>query len=182
MPEGNRWNIAILALLCLAPLLTAGICRSAADEAQSREKVRTLWSEPILAPPPGATELLRVEKQWSLASPRSVTIAYASPHSAKEVRTWYLDRFGDAYRLSDAHLDPDGAVTLASAHDRDVISRLHGLVLRAIDGPPMCCSRSFSTSGQAIRGGTAGRSVPTEWERACPDASPILQTCCCWYK
>ena len=98
MPEGNRWNIAILALLCLALLLTAGICRSAADEAQSREKVRILWSEPILAPPPGATELLRSEVPERGISHARVAVVYASPRPHAEVYDWYLATYQAQYR------------------------------------------------------------------------------------
>ena len=40
-------TITILALMCLAPLLTAGICSPAVEEAGSREKVHILTSAVI---------------------------------------------------------------------------------------------------------------------------------------
>ena len=47
MRRCGRSTITVLTLICLAPLLTAGICGPAVDEARSREKVRILTSAVI---------------------------------------------------------------------------------------------------------------------------------------
>ncbi|MDQ3327599.1 MAG: hypothetical protein M3506_03625 [Chloroflexota bacterium] len=148
MREGKRCNVAILALVCLAPLLTAGICRSAADEARSREQVRILWSEPILAPPPGSTQLLRSEVPQRGISRARVAVVYASPRPLAEAYDWYLATYQAQYRNLPNGLPERDRATLAGSRVDGFATVMVALSSEQPPGHSTRGCRSPSSSGQ----------------------------------
>lgn len=82
-------------VLALATLLATSACGY--DQA-----LDAILDEPILDPPPGATELLRTETagtSFGFGTPARVEVVWGL-RDAEETTTWYLHEHADPYRLA----------------------------------------------------------------------------------
>ena len=110
----SRCGLFFLVAVLLTTGATALMIREVTQEGREGRQLvadafALLRTQPILAPPPGATRLLRYEDGPSpMNSGVTVGIVYASPRPAEEVLRWYHDNFRSSYTVSLPPLNPAG--------------------------------------------------------------------------
>ncbi len=101
----------MLLLLALLVAISLGGCDLFMRDAKQRAKgeFALLRQEPVLDPPPRATELLRDELGPSaMNGSTSIVIVYASPQSPEEVLRWYHENHHARYGIARPPLNPQG--------------------------------------------------------------------------
>ncbi len=117
-------------LLAVLVAISLGGCDPFMRDARQRAKgeFALLRQEPILDPPPGATELLRDEVgPHPMTGGTSIEIVYASPQSPEEVLRWYHQNHQARYGLSRPPINPqgEGLTSGISRIDNNVLVSVH---------------------------------------------------------